>query len=160
MQQDSLTANYMTGKNKIHIEFTHKVSDKVIRIRNAHKHNLKNITVEFPIGGFTIITGGSGAGKTTLLHHTLFAFLEDKAKFIQSHIRLKLLKEGMSRQEIISSPIMKREMYEQLEKEGIQEFYKHIGVDDITGYEHIDNVLYVDQASIGKTPRSCPATFI
>lgn len=161
MKQNTLTAQYMTGKKQIHIEFEHKLKEgKTIKIKNARKHNLKNITVEFPLGGFTIITGGSGAGKTTLLHHTLFAFLEDKAKFIQSHIRLKLLKQGMSRQEIISSPLMKRELYEQLEKEGIQEFYKHIGVDDIVGFDQIENVLYVDQASIGKTPRSCPATFV
>jgi excinuclease ABC subunit A len=55
---------------------------------------------------------------------------------------------------------MKRELYENLEKEAIQEFYKHLAVDDILGFDQIENVLYVDQASIGKTPRSCPATFI
>ncbi|USN55630.1 MAG: hypothetical protein H6765_03420 [Candidatus Peribacteria bacterium] len=66
----------------------------------------------------------------------------------------------MSWQEIISAPVMKREKYEHLEKVAVQEFYRDIGVETITGYEEIENVLYVDQSSIGKTPRSCPATFI
>jgi excinuclease UvrABC ATPase subunit len=70
------------------------------------------------------------------------------------------LKEGLSWQEIIQAPVMKREKFEHLEKFAVQEFYKEIAVDTITGHEEIENVLYVDQSSIGKTPRSCPATFV
>jgi len=39
-------------------------------------------------------------------------------------------------------------------------FYKELEVDSIAGWENVQNVIYVDQSSIGKTPRSCPATFI
>lgn len=55
---------------------------------------------------------------------------------------------------------MKRDQYEALSNIALQEFYKSIGVETIVGHETVDNVVYVDQSSIGKTPRSCPATFI
>ncbi len=55
---------------------------------------------------------------------------------------------------------MKRDEYETLQNIALQEFYKTIGVETITGHDNVDNVVYVDQSSIGKTPRSCPATFI
>ena len=55
---------------------------------------------------------------------------------------------------------MKREEYAHYEALALQEFYKDIAVDTITGHEEIKNVIYVDQTSIGRTPRSCPATFI
>jgi excinuclease ABC subunit A len=50
--------------------------------------------------------------------------------------------------------------YAHYENLALQEFYKDLGVDTITGAEHVHNTVYVDQSSIGKTPRSCPATFI
>ena len=94
------------------------------------------------------------------MYTTLFRFLEEKQKFIQSYIRLHLLKKGLSWQEIISAPVMKKDEYAHYEKLALQEFYNDIGVDIIQGYEHIDNTLYIDQSSIGKSPRSCPATFV
>jgi excinuclease ABC subunit A len=94
------------------------------------------------------------------MYHTLYNFLHEKQKYIQSHIRLQLLKDGLSRKEIIQAPIMKRKKYDDLEKLAIQDYYDHISVERITGHEEVDNTLYVDQSSIGKTPRSCPATFI
>jgi excinuclease ABC subunit A len=160
MQQDTLTAQYITGKRQIEATFDHKPSTHAIKVRWARKYNLQNVTVDIPLGGFTVITWWSGAGKTTLLHHTLFAFLQDKQQFVQSFIRLRMLKQGMSRQEIIASPVMKRELYQQMEQEAVIAFYEHLAVDDIKGFDKVDNVLYVDQASIGKTPRSCPATFV
>jgi len=42
----------------------------------------------------------------------------------------------------------------------IQAFYKDLSVETIIGHEEVKNTIYVDQTSIGKTPRSCPATFI
>jgi len=66
----------------------------------------------------------------------------------------------MNWQEILQAPVMKREEYEHFEKVAEQEFYEHIGVESIAGHHEIDNVMYVTQSSIGKTPRSCPATFV
>jgi excinuclease UvrABC ATPase subunit len=66
----------------------------------------------------------------------------------------------MSWDEIISAPIIQKDMYEHYENLALQEFYQDLAVDTIQGYEEIKNTIYVDQTSIGKTPRSCPATFI
>jgi excinuclease UvrABC ATPase subunit len=55
---------------------------------------------------------------------------------------------------------MHKDDYEHYENMAVQEFYKDLAVDTIIGHEEIKNTIYVDQTSIGKTPRSCPATFI
>ncbi len=160
INQTSLTSEYITGKRKVHVEFEHKPQVHSVNIKNAHKYNLKNINVDIKLGSFTIITWWSGAGKTTLMYTTLFRFLEEKQKFIQSFIRLSLLKKWLSWQEIISAPVMNKEDYNHYENIALMEFYKEIGVDIIQWHQNIDNTLYVDQSSIGKTPRSCPATFV
>lgn len=160
IKQNSLTADYITNKKVVDIDFDHSPSTHHISIKKAHKYNLKNIDVKIPLWWFTIITGASGAGKTTLMYTTLYKFLEDKQKFIQSYIRLHLLKKWLSRQEIIAAPVMKKDDYAHYENLALQEFYNEIAVDTIQGYDQIDNTLYVDQTSIWKTPRSCPATFV
>jgi len=160
IKQDSLTAKYIRNEKKIEIDFNHKPSNKYIHIRNANKHNLKNINVDIQIGSFTIITWHSGAWKTTLMYDVLYRFLNEKEKFIQWHIRLQLLKKWMSRQEIVSAPIMQREQYESWKNIATQKFFEEIWVESIRWAEEIDQTLYVDQSSIGKTPRSCPSTFI
>lgn len=156
----SLTAQYVTGKKEVSAEFHHKPSTRTLRIKKAEKYNLQRVDAQIQLGSFTIITGSSGAWKTTLMYHTLYRFLSEKEKFIQWYIRLHLLKEWLTWNEILSAPLMKREKYEDLEQRALQEFYKEIGVESILWYDEVENVLYVDQSSIGKTPRSCPATFV
>jgi len=65
------------------------------------------------------------------MYHTLFNFLEEKGKRVQSQIRLQLLKEGLSWQDIIQAPVMQRKKYEHLEKLALEQFYQHIGVETI-----------------------------
>lgn len=160
IKSDTLTAQYVTGKKKIEVSFDHTAQDKWIKIKKASQNNLQNIDVNVRLWAFSIITWPSWAGKTTLMFSTLYSFFEEKDKFIQWYIRLQLLKKWLSWNEIIASPVMKREEYETLENLALQEFYKTIGVETISGHHNVDNVVYVDQSSIGKTPRSCPATFI
>jgi excinuclease ABC subunit A len=142
------------------VDFEHSPSNKRVKIHKASKYNLKGIDVSLNLGSFTVITGSSGAGKTTLMYTTLYRFLNDKEKFVQSYIRLQLLKKGLSWEEILAAPVMRAEEYAHFENLALQEFYKDIAVDKIQGYEEIKNTIYVDQTSIGKTPRSCPATFV
>ncbi len=160
LKSDCLTAQYLMGKKKVKINFEHKPSNKYVTIRKAAKYNLQNIDVKIRLGSFTIITWPSGAGKTTLMYTTLFRFLQERDKFIQSYIRLQLLKKWWSRQDILAAPVMQKQEYDSLKNIALQEFYKDLAIDTIQWHEDIKNVIYVDQTSIGKTPRSCPATFI
>lgn len=160
LQAKTLTSDYITGKKKVKVDFEHSPSHDRVQIKHASKYNLKNIDVKLNLWSFTVITGPSGAGKTTLMYTTLYRFLNDKQKFVQSYIRLQLLKKGLSWEEILAAPVMRAEEYAHFENLALQEFYQDIGVEKITGHEQIKNTIYVDQSSIGKTPRSCPATFV
>lgn len=160
LKSNTLTAQYITWEKQINVEFTHSKHEEKIKIKKASKHNLKNIDIDFNLWSFTVITWPSWAWKTTLMYDTLYKFLTDKEKFIQSYIRLQLLKKWMSREEIISAPVMQKQIYEHYKSLAIQEFYQEIWVETIIWHEYLKNTIYVDQASIGKTPRSCPATFI
>lgn len=160
LNSKTLTADFITGKRKVCVDFSHRPTNKRVEIRNARKYNLKNINVKLNLGSFTVITGGSGAGKTTLMYTTLYRFLNERQKFVQSYIRLQLLKKGLSWEEILAAPVMRAEEYHHFENLALQEFYEDLGVDTIKGEEWIKNTIYVDQSSIGKTPRSCPATFV
>lgn len=160
LKSDTLTAQYILGKKKVSIDFEHTPSNNTIKIKKASKHNLQGIDVQIRLGTFTIITWPSGAGKTTLMYTTLFKFLNDKQKFVQSFIRLSLLKQWRNRQDILAAPVMNKEKYEHYENLALQEFHKDLWVETIIWHEEIKNTIYVDQTSIGKTPRSCPATFI
>ncbi len=160
LKTDTLTAQYLRGDKQIDVNFAHKPTSHKISIRGAKIHNLQNINIDFPVGGFTIITGPSGAGKTSLMYDTLFRFVNDKEKYIQSFIRLSLLKKGYSLGEILEWINIPPAEYEHLSNIAIQSFLEELKVDYIGGLENIKNVVYIDQSSIGKTPRSCPATFI
>ncbi len=160
LKSNTLTAQYILGKKKVFIDFEHSPSNSLIKIKKASKYNLKHVDVQIRLWTFTIITWASGAGKTTLMYTTLFKFLNEKQKFIQSFIRLELLKKWWNRQDILAAPVMHKDEYEHYENLAMQEFYKDLSVETIIGYEEIRNTIYVDQTSIGKTPRSCPATFI
>lgn len=160
LKSKTLTSDYVIGKKKVKADFSHSKWKNFIKIKKANKYNLSNIDVKIRLGGFTIITGPSGSGKTTLMYTTLYRFLNDKQKFVQSYIRLQLLKKWMSWEEIISAPVIQKDIYEHYENLALQEFYQDLAVEDISGYKEIKNTIYVDQTSIWKTPRSCPATFI
>ncbi len=79
----SLTGSYLSGRMEIPVPSERrKPKDKVVRIVGAKEHNLKNITVEIPVGLFVCITGVSGSGKSTLIYDVLYKYA--KAHFYGS----------------------------------------------------------------------------
>ena len=75
--KDSLTGAYMSGSKGIVVpERRRAPGDDYITIVGAHENNLRNITVDIPLGIFLCVTGVSGSGKSTLIHETLFKQIE------------------------------------------------------------------------------------
>ena len=118
---DTLTADYMTGKKEIATpKKRRKGNGKSILLEGCSGNNLKNISVEFPLGKMIGITGVSGSGKSTLINETLY-------------------------------PIMNAHYFN-----GVK---KPMPYKKITGLEHVDKVIDINQSPIGRTPRSNPATY-
>jgi excinuclease ABC subunit A len=120
--KESLTAAYLSGRKKIEVPKKRTKADpeRMLHISGATGNNLKDVTLELPVGLLTCVTGVSGSGKSTLVNDTLY-------------------------------PALSRHLYgSQLEPA------PHTA---IHGLEHFDKVISVDQAPIGRTPRSNPATY-
>ncbi len=103
---------------------------RALTLRGASVHNLKNLTVQFPLNRFVVVTGVSGSGKSTLIRECLLPT-------IQAELQKARLKGRGSKTETPSSPS-----------------------GEIDGHEHIAAVYEVDQSPIGRTPRSTPATYV
>lgn len=72
MASDSVTAMYLNGQRKIDIPETRRTGNgQSIKLIGARGNNLKNVTVEFPLGVMICVTGVSGSGKSSLINDTL-----------------------------------------------------------------------------------------
>ncbi|MBR1536451.1 MAG: excinuclease ABC subunit UvrA, partial [Treponema sp.] len=119
---ESITGQYLKGTLYMALpKERRKGNGNFISIKGVREHNLKNISVDIPLGTFTCITGVSGSGKSTLLSDVFYP--------------------------VVSNTLMRTD-------------YKAGELDSITGIEHIDKVINIDQSPIGRTPRSNPVTYV
>ena len=126
----SLTGDYISGKRKIEIPSVRREgSGKSIILKGASGNNLKDVTLEIPLGKFICVTGVSGSGKSSLINETLYRILSKKFyKSPDTPLPFKTI-EGLS---------MKKEKWRE---------------------KIIDKIIEIDQTPIGRTPRSNPATY-
>jgi excinuclease ABC subunit A len=76
----SITGQYVSGKLKIVTPTSRRKTDpaRMVRVVGAKENNLKDITVDFPLGVFTAVTGVSGSGKSSLVNDVLFSVLSNQ----------------------------------------------------------------------------------
>ena len=74
--ENSITGQYLSGKRSVPVpENRRKGNGKKLRVTGAKQNNLKNITVDFPLGKFVCVTGVSGSGKSSLVNEILYKAL-------------------------------------------------------------------------------------
>jgi excinuclease ABC subunit A len=117
----SVTGDFLSGRRSIPVPMRRRPGNgKNLVLRGARENNLRDISVRFPLGAFTCITGVSGSGKSSLITDTL-------------HKRLAM------------------DLHRARQRPGSH--------DALEGVKHLDKVVEIDQAPIGRTPRSNPATY-
>lgn len=76
LKEDTITAQYLNGKMKIEVSKTRREGNgKSIKLSGATGNNLKNVSIEIPLGKLVCVTGVSGSGKSTLINETLYPIL-------------------------------------------------------------------------------------
>ena len=119
-----------------------------VTVHGADLHNLKAVEAAFPLRSLVCVTGVSGSGKSTLVRQVLLENLKEllagsrrPRRGSGESARSKSAASGRSDRAAAKAPRL-------------------AGCRDLTGWELVERVLEVDQTPIGKTPRSCPATYI
>jgi len=120
VQSRSITGQYLSGSIEMPVSEKRMSMDQWLVIKGARENNLKDITVEIPVGEITCVTGVSGSGKSSLVMNILY-------KAVAQRLNGSVDKAGK--------------------------------FDELIGAEHFDRVIGIDQAPIGRTPRSNPATY-
>ena len=105
-----------------------------ITVSGASLHNLQTVSVAVPLNRLVAVTGVSGSGKSTLARDVMLAN-------VQAAVQQRSTKAGRDADDAGHHPAW-------------------TGCTGLSGYRSVDRVLEVDQTPIGKTPRSCPATYI
>lgn len=120
--KQSVTGQFLCGRRKIPVPSSRRNEPKTqwIKLEGATTHNLKDLTVKFPLARLIGVSGVSGSGKSSLINDTLYPAIAKKLDLVTP----------------LPGPYKK-----------------------LTGAKNIDKLIVIDQAPIGRSPRSCPATY-
>ncbi len=136
------------------------VPENWLTVHGGNLHNLRNVTVGIPLARLVAVTGVSGSGKSTLARDVLMAnMLDAVGRSVLSSPATKRARKAAQQDEPATnrrSSVLARSA----PRPSLNVTHAWQGCESITGWETIDRVLEVDQTPIGKTPRSCPATYI
>jgi excinuclease ABC subunit A len=116
-----------------------------LRISNATRHNLQNLSVEIPLGRLVALTGVSGSGKSTLIRDILLPALQSKLQNLSSPIAK-------------ASDRLDSDTDSNTNDDETANLNPSSSV--LSGHESLGQVVLVDQSALGKTPRSNPAVYI
>lgn len=131
----SLTGHYLSGKKNIERLKPIRPVKEYITLENAQAHNLKNISVKFPLKVLCGVSGVSGSGKSTLI-------MEELVPRLQKTFAQRLIE----KKKRVSSLFMR--------------FIREEEAPLLTGADLLENMVVIDQTPIGRTPRSNPATYL
>ncbi|WP_396266978.1 excinuclease ABC subunit UvrA [Ideonella sp.] len=129
----SLTGRFLQHplKHPLHARREVSTETPAMQLSGAHLHNLQQVDVAVPLQRLVVVTGVSGSGKSTLARDVLLA-----------NVAALVAAKGRKPDESAAASVLLS------------------GCSSLTGWGTVDRVLEVDQTPIGKTPRSCPATYI
>ena len=140
----SLTGLYLSGRKIVHVQNKSLLRTKkgpatheapTLKLKNVTCHNIKNLNVEIPLNKFVCVTGVSGSGKSTLINDVLYSELNKL---------LNNTREDSQPSELIELPGAPEEVYSV----------------ELSGHEHIESVVMVDQSPPNRSSRSSPITYI
>ena len=136
-QADSQTGRYLLHAMRHPLQARRTMDAQALTflsLQGASLHNLSEVSVDIPLKRLVAVTGVSGSGKSTLARDVLL-------HNVAAAVAQRTTQAGRKSDDEGKHPVW-------------------VGCSDVSGYAGIDRVLEVDQTPIGKTPRSCPATYI
>ena len=133
----SLTGRYLRHESQVSRPREHREPNpkKMLRFFGAHLHNLRGVDVSIPLGLLTVVTGVSGSGKSTLVHDVIYKSLQARTQHAEG-----VTETDDADLDFDESP--------------------RLTCTRMEGADAIHEVVMIDQAPIGRTPRSNPITYI
>ncbi|RQS49628.1 excinuclease ABC subunit UvrA [Burkholderia sp. Bp8984] len=131
-----------------------------LTVHGATLHNLRDVTVGIPLARLVAVTGVSGSGKSTLARDVLMTNLLDAVgRSVLSSPATRRARKA-AQQDAPATNRRASVLARSAPRPSLNVTHAWQGCASLSGWEQIDRVLEVDQTPIGKTPRSCPATYI